>query len=112
MKRIIAILTMFMFAGCNSHPKLRCFGASTPSDLNVKNSGTKEMCAIVEVVLFNGKVLQDEVCLDSKEAKNLCYELENIPNKEIRIKIDSEERKVKLKSTGINEFDLFTIKNN
>jgi ribosomal protein L25 (general stress protein Ctc) len=112
MKRIIVILIMPMFAGCNSHPKLRCIGASTPTELQLKNSGTNEICAIVEAVLFNGKVIQDEVCLDNNEIKNLCYELENIPTQEIKVKINSDEKKVKLKATESNEFDFSTIKNN
>ncbi len=101
---------MFLFAGCNSHPKLRCFGASTPTELHLTNSGTKEICAIVEAVLFNGKVIQDKVCLDNNEIKNLCYELENIPTQIIKVKIDSEEKEVKLKSIDRNEFDFSSIK--
>jgi uncharacterized lipoprotein NlpE involved in copper resistance len=112
MKKILVIISIFIGVGCNTHPKLRCFGASTPTEIHFKNSGTNEICAIVKAVLFNGSIIQDEVCLSNNEIKSLCYELDNMPTHEVRVLINSKEKKVKLKSTERIEFDFSTIKNN
>lgn len=108
-KKGLIIIIILIGTGCNRHPDLRCFAASTPTDLYIINTGKSEICVLIEANLFNGNVIQDEVCLSSQESKTLCYELENIPSQEITIKTNRKERKLRLSPTERNEIDYSTI---
>ncbi|SFA79304.1 hypothetical protein [Algoriphagus aquimarinus] len=110
MKRLIAVSIILLLSGCNSHPNFRCFGASTPTELYLNNTSGNEICAIIQAELFNGKIIQDKVCIKNNEVRSLCYELENIPTHEIIVKIDSFERTIKLSSRESNELNFAEIK--
>ena len=110
MKKVFITSAILAGTGCNTHPDVRCFGASTPTDLHLKNTGRNTLCATIEAERFAGDIIKDKVCLDSQEVSILCYELEDLPAREVIVRINSEEIKIALSPTARNEIDYSTIK--
>lgn len=108
-KYILILSSIILITGCLSPSKQRCFGASSPTDLNIINSGNIKICTEISTTLFNDEKLMDKVCLNAQSNTVLCYELENIPSNIVYFKIDSVKLQVKLNSLKRNEIDLAEI---
>lgn len=108
MKILFLFITGFLLiSGCQFDNKWNCFGASSPTDLEIKNPIDKK----IHIILFvyskeNGYKKLVDFKIKPKETKVICLENEGPIEDGLYLYYDQRVSKIKLSNIEINKFDL------